>query len=64
MQNYIIFCGLKFKLEIMNIMLQMTNIITKCYREKGKSSQSFLAEKFLAMYQHSIMGLAMKVNSK
>ena len=38
-------------------MLQMTNIITKCHRGEGKNSQSYLAEKFLTMYQHSLMDL-------
>ena len=60
---YITFCSLKFKLEMMNIMLQMTNIITNCHERKRKSFQSFLAEQFLVMYQHSLMGLAMKVNN-
>ena len=67
---YISFYGLKFKLEMMNIMLQMTNIITlqmtnivSVTRGKGKSFQSFLPEKFLVMYQHTLMGLAMKVNN-
>ena len=33
---YITFYGLKFKLEMMNIMLQMTNIITKGNEKKRK----------------------------
>ena len=33
-------------------------------KKKGKCSLSFLAEKVLVMYQHSLMGLAMKVNNK
>ena len=35
-QVYIILYGLKFQLEMMNIMLQMTNIITKCHKRKEK----------------------------
>ena len=69
-QVYITFYDLKFKLKMMNIMLQMTNIITlqmanivSVTRGKGKSLESFLPEKFLVIYQHSLVGLAMKVNN-
>ena len=41
----------------------MMNIITKCHERKKKKSQTFLAEIFIDMYQHSLMGLAIIVNN-
>ena len=40
-QVYITFHGLKFKLEMMSIMLQMTNIITVSREEKEKGLSHF-----------------------
>ena len=47
-QAYITSCSLKFKLEMMNIMLQMMNIITKYYKRKSK--------KFSVIFSRNISG--------
>ena len=65
MQVFITF--LPFQIQARNDQQYSTNDKNhnKVSREKkGKCSLSFLAEKFLVMYQHSLMGLAMKVNNK
>ena len=52
--------GLKFKLEIMNMILQMINIIKKCHERTRKSSQTFLATKLLVTNENNYLDVAMK----
>ena len=57
---YMTFYGLKFKLEIMNMILQMINLIKKCHERTRKSSQTFLATKLLVTNENNYLDVAMK----
>ena len=54
------FYGLKFKLEIMNMILQMINLTKKCHERTRKSSQTFLATKLLVTNENNYLDVAMK----
>ena len=54
------FYGLKFKVEIMNMILQMINVIKKCHERTRKSSQTFLATKLLVTNENNCLDNAMK----
>ena len=54
------FYGLKFKVEIMNMILQMINVIKKCHERTRKSSQTFLATKLLVKNENGYLDVAMK----
>ena len=54
------FYSLKFKLEIMNIILQMIKIIKKCHERTRKNSQKFLATKRLVTNENNYLGVAMQ----
>ena len=52
--------GLKFKLEIMNMILQMIKNIKKCHERTRKSSPTFLATKRPVTNENNSLDVAMK----
>ena len=55
MQVYIIFYGLKFKLEMMNNILQMTKIITKCQERKRENVLCHFSQKNFLSYINIVL---------
>ena len=53
-QAYITFYSLKFRLEIINLRLQMIIITTKCHERKRKNLSVVFNRKVSVMKQHSI----------